>query len=411
MSADLPSISLPPPPTGAFDLLNGVRVLDLTTSLAGPYAGQVLGDLGADVVKIERPGSGDDARSWGPPFLDGFALWFLSVNRNKRSLTLDYANPRGREILGRLVSQADATLLNLRPSVLAKLGIDEAGLRAHRADLIYCSITGFGLTGARRDWPGYDLIAEGYSGVMDLTGEPDGPPQKVGTPAADLLAGKDAAQAILAALFDRQRTGRGHCIDVSLIESMTGFMAPRIVPYLGSGEIMHRSGARDSVIAVYQTFETADSPMTLGLGNDVIFRRFCGAVGRPDWAEDPANADNVGRRNRRQELVDQIQAELRRQPRAHWLELFAAQGVPAGPINAVDEVVRDSELLARGLFYAVPGLTSPMPQVGTGWHLDGRPNGCRLPPPALGAHTEAVLAEWIGLEPAETARLREEGIA
>ena len=326
-------------------------------------------------------------------------------------MTLDYTRPRGREILGALVTGSDVVVVNLRPSAQARLGVDYASLRQHRADLIYCSLTGFGLTGRRRDLGCYDLIAEGYSGVMDLTGEPDGEPQKIGTPAADLLAGRDAAQAVLAALFDRQRTGRGHLIHISLVESMTSFMAPRIVPYLGSGEVPRRSGARDSVIAIYQTFRTADHLMTLGLGNDAIFRRFCSAVGRPDWAEDPANADNARRRERRRELVAEIQAELLRHPRAYWLERFARAGVPAGPINAVDEVVRDPELLARGLFYAVPATPFPIPQVGTGWQLDGRPNGCRLPPPELGADTKAVLEGWLGLDRAEIASLREEGIA
>jgi crotonobetainyl-CoA:carnitine CoA-transferase CaiB-like acyl-CoA transferase len=191
---------------------------------------------------------------------------------------------------------------------------------------------------------------------------------------------------------------------------MTGFMVPRIVPYLGSGEVPRRTGARDSVIAVYQTFETADQPMTLGLGNDAIFHRFCQAVGRPEWAEDPANANNARRRARRQELVAEIQAELRRQPRAHWLELFAARGVPAGPINSVDEVVRDPNLLERGIFYVVPSGDSFIPQVGTGWQLDGQANGCRLPPPRLGADSEAVLEEWLGMGRAEVEELRGEGV-
>jgi hypothetical protein len=221
---ELPSVS-----SGAsFALLAGVRVLDLTTSIAGPYASLLLGDLGAEVIKVERPCVGDDARHWGPPFLDGESLWFLSVNRNKRSLALDYARAEGHALLLELVAQSDVVILNQLPRLQAKLGTDYATLKGAREDLIHVALTGFGLTGERADRPCYDLIAEGFSGVMDLTGEAGGPPQKIGTPAADLLAGSDAALAAVAALLDRQRTGRGHQIDVALVESMTRFMSPRL---------------------------------------------------------------------------------------------------------------------------------------------------------------------------------------
>ena len=276
---------------------------------------------------------------------------------------------------------------------------------------MYCSITGFGLTGRRRDLASYDLIAEGHSGVMDLTGEPDSPPQKVGTPAADLLAGMDGAFAVVTALFDRQRSGQGHVVDVSLVESMTRFLTPRVVSYLGSGELPRRSGGRDSVIAVYQAFDTADDPITLGLANDRTFQRFCQVAGRPEWADDPAYDHNQARRERRPELVARIQEVLRTRTRAEWLEAFAAAGVPAGPINTVADLARDDELLDRGMLFSIPvDGASPVPQVGTGFQLDGAPNGGATAPRPLGADTDDVLQGWAGLGPAEIEALRTAGV-
>lgn len=391
----------------ALDLLQGVRVLDLTTSIAGPYATLLLADFGASVVKIEQPGAGDDARAWGPPFLDGESLWFISVNRNKQSLTLDYARREGLEVLKRMVVQADVIVINKTSPVQRKLGIDFESLRQMNPRLIHVSVTGFGLEGARSKLPCYDLIAEGYSGVMDLTGEPDQGPQKIGTPAADLLAGTDATLAVLAALLDRARTGRGHCIDIAMVESMARFMAPRIVPYLGSGELPRRSGGRDSVIAVYQVFHASDGPLTIGLGNDAIWTRFWDALGHPEIGKDPRYVANSLRRELRAEIVDEIQAIIAEQPRAHWLELFEAARIPAGPINRVDEVVADEELVRRGLFYSAMQGESRIPQVGLGIRVDGNPQTFRKPPPRLGEDTEAVLRAWLNLEDAEIAQLRQ----
>lgn len=394
----LPLENLPPAPRGdAFDLLDGVRVLDMTTSIAGPYATLLLADYGADVVKIERPGSGDDARAWGPPFLDGGSLWFMSVNRNKRSVAVDYTAEPGRSLFEKLVAAADVVVLNQVPRVQEKLNTDPETLQALNSALIVAAVTGFGLNGERKDKPCYDLIAEGYSGVMDLTGEADSPPQKVGTPAADLLAGHDLALAVAAALVRKGRTGQGAVIDVSMVESMTRFMVPRIASYLGSGEVPARSGARDSVIAVYQVFETADDPMTLGLGNDAIWKRFWEAVGQPVRGEDPATATNSDRRKVRVELVKEIQGILKTRPRAAWLELFDANKVPAGPIQRVDEVCADRHLHERGFLYTIdrPG-RRPSPQVGTGVQVDGRANTPRRAPPDLGADEAGVRADWLG---------------
>ena len=398
---DLPSRSAP-----SLDLLAGMKVLDLTSSIAGPYAGQLLADLGATVVKVEKPQTGDDARSWGPPFLHGESLWFMSVNRGKQSITLDFSVPKGRELLHKLVAQSDVVLLNLVMRSQRKLGLDSASLRALNPRLVHVSLTGFGLQGQRADLPCYDLIAEGYSGVMDLTGEADTPPQKVGTPAADLLAGHDAAMAVVAALLRRQRDGTGCDIDVSMVESMSRFMAPRLMPYLGSGEVGRRSGGRDSVIAIYQVFDTADEPMTLGLGNDAIWRRFWEAVDRPEVARDPAFASNVQRRDQRDRIVAQIAAILITQPRAHWLRVFGQARVPAGPIYRLDELAADPALRETGFIYRSDGPDGPVPQVGLGIRFDGRSEGTEMPPPKLGAHTEKVLGSWLACSADELGQLR-----
>jgi crotonobetainyl-CoA:carnitine CoA-transferase CaiB-like acyl-CoA transferase len=390
-------------------LLEGVRVLDLTTSIAGPYATLLLADLGANVIKVERR-EGDDTRYWGPPFLAQQSLWFLAVNRNKRSMTLDFSTPQGRELLHALAAQHDVVVTNQVGRSQQKLGMDYATLSALNPGLVHVSITGFGVSGARSALPSYDLIAEGYSGVMDLTGEAGAPPQKVGTPAADLLSGMDAAMAVAAALYRRRADGKGCAIDISMVESMTRFMAPRLVPVLGSGELPRRSGARDSVVAVYQSFDTADEPITLGLGNDGIWRRFWAALGDPDYGAAERFRSNKDRRAARPEIVERIQALLRQRPRAQWLELFAAHRIPAGPINRLDEVAADTELQARGMLYSVPAFGAVIPQVGLGIRVDDTAETYRAPPPGLGEHTDAVLREQLGLAEAEIARLREQQI-
>ena len=408
MTDQLPYRSLPARESGGgYRLLDGIRVLDLTSSLAGPYATMLLADLGAEVVKVERPGTGDDSRSWGPPFLDGAALWFLATNRNKRSMTLDYSREPGRGTLHRLIAESDVLISTFRGSTQERLGIDYPSARALRPDLVHASISGYGLTGPNADLTGYDLIAEGVSGVMDLTGEPDQLPQKVGTAAADLLAGMDAAYAVVAALYDRERTGRGHQIDVSLVESMSRFLAPKLMSYLGSGELQRRSGGRDSVIAVYQLFETADEPMNLALGNDAIFRRFAAAIDRPELADDPRYATNADRREHREELVELIGDLLRTKPRDQWLDLFRSATVPAGPINHIEDVAGNPHLAARSFLYAIPE-GAGQPQVNTGWHLDGEPNGYRLPPPVLGADTDRILTDWLGMSADELRTARKE---
>lgn len=406
----LPAASLPEGRTNeGFRILGDVRVIDLTTSIAGPYASMLLSDFGAEVIKVERPG-GDDARHWGPPFLDGESLWFLAVNRNKKSVVVDPAGERGRAVLERLLDKADVVVTNQLPAAQRKLGLDAETLRKARPGLIHVSITGFGLSGPRAASPCYDLIAEGYSGVMDLTGPADSEPQKVGAPAADMLAGADAAMAVLAALHRRAASGQGASIDISLTESMIRFMSPRMVPYLGSGDVPRRSGGRDSVIAIYQAFDTLDLPLTLGLGNDAIWRRFWEAVSHPEESMRADRATNADRRAQRAEIVARIQAILRTRPRAEWLERLAAARVPAGPIYRLDEVVEDPHFQARSTFFRIAEGGSDIPQVGLGIHLDGAPAGYFAPPPRLGEHTEPVLRELLRYDDEEIDSLRVQGV-
>ncbi len=374
-----------------FDFLAGCRVLDLTTSIAGPYATMLLADFGAEVIKIERP-AGDDARHWGPPFLEGEALWFTAVNRNKKSVVLDMRSPGGRAHFEGLLDGADVFISNQPPDIQQKLGLDHATLSARRSSLIHVSITGFGLTGARAGLTSYDLIAEGYSGIMDITGAPESTPQKIGAPAADMLAGQDAAMATMAAYLGRQKTGRGACIDISLLESMTRFLSCRIASYLGSGEVPVRSGGTDSVIAIYQSFDTADKPLNLGLGSDAIWQRFWTLVGEPDYAARPEFANNLLRRENRAAIVARIQSVLRRHKRAEWLDLLALARVPAGPINSIDEVAQDAALQERGLFFTLRDDERLVPQIGLGIRIDNQTARPRGAPPKLGQHTAEILS-------------------
>lgn len=405
-----PLSALPQRNAPSLDLLSGIKVLDLTTSIAGPYAGQLLADMGATVLKVEKPKGGDDARAWGPPFLHGESLWFMAVNRGKQSLTLDFSKPEGKVVLDQLVAQSDVVLLNLVARGQRKLGLDADTLRAINPKLIHLSLTGFGLQGERADIPCYDLIAEGYSGVMDLTGELENGPQKVGTPAADLLSGHDAAMSVIAALYRRQRDGVGCSIDISMVESMSRFMSPRLMPHLGSGEIYRRSGGRDSVIAIYQVFETSDDPMTLGLGNDAIWKRFWEAVGQPEVALNPAYASNAQRREARPELVEMIAKVLITQPREYWLNLFTKARVPAGPIQRLDQLARDKVLHDSGFIYRTQGPDGDIPQVGLGIRFDGRTEGTQVPPPKLGADTQTILKDWLALDESAVEQLRAQSI-
>jgi len=399
-------IHLPSPKHNhCFSALQNIKVLDFSTSVAGPYGCQLLADFGAEVVKIEKPITGDDARGWGPPFLDNESLWFLSVNRNKSSVVIDMALDEGKALFNKLICEADVLVTNLLPKVQKKLKIDFESLKTLNPQLIHASLTGFGLEGKRSNFPCYDLIAEGYSGVMDMTGEINQDPQKIGTPAADLLAGMDLALATMAALLQRAKDNQGHAIDIAMVDSMTRFMTPRLISYLGSGELPRRDGAKESVIAIYQVFQTADEPITLGLGNDAIWKRFWSALNEPEYINDPKYTSNADRRKLRQQLVQAIQERLLKQPKAYWLDLFQSNNIPAGPINRLDQISSDAEMFQRGMFYSLNNKSSEIPQVGLGIQIDGQQSFCSKPPPKLGADTSMILEKWLNLSNLEIENL------
>jgi crotonobetainyl-CoA:carnitine CoA-transferase CaiB-like acyl-CoA transferase len=391
--------------SNSFDALKNIKVLDLSTSIAGPYGCQLLADFGAEVIKIEKPIGGDDSRAWGPPFLNNESLWYLSVNRNKSSVVIDMTQPEGRRLLEKLVAQADVLVTNFLPKVQKKLEVDAAHLQQINPQLIHISLTGFGLEGERSSFACYDLIAEGYSGVMDMTGEIDQGPQKIGTPAADLLAGMDLAMATMAALIKRSRDQQGHSIDIAMVDSMTRFMTPRLLSYLGSGTLPRRDGAKESVIAIYQVFQTLDEPITLGLGNDAIWKRFWTALNEPNFLLNTQYQSNVDRRQHRQELVSLIQDRLKMRSRNDWLKLFQENNIPAGPINRLDQISSDPEMLKRGMFYSVPKDGVVIPQVGLGIQIDGEQSFCHKPPPTLGEDTSKVLREWLSFSSADIDQL------
>lgn len=389
--------------------LRGIRVVDLSTSYAGPTATMYLGDLGADVVKVERPG-GDDARAWGPPFVDGEAAWFLAANRNKRSVCLDIRRPAGRLLLDRLLASADVLVASLNPCKLERLALAPERVRTTHPHLVYCAISGFGLTGPQADRPGYDLIAQARSGLMSVTGHRGGRPQRVSTALSDIVAGTNAALAICAALVRRQRGGGGDLVDVALLEADLGLMAPRIASYLAGEPEPRPSGGTDSVLAVYQAFDTADRPIVLAVGNDAMWGRLCRALGLDALADDPRWATNADRRARREELCEALQRRLRERPAAHWTALLGAAAVPCEPVQSLGEVVADRQVRARGAIadHPHPG-GGAFAAVRAPFVLHDTEFACTAPP-RVGEHTREVLRE-AGIAAEELDELLEDGTA
>jgi crotonobetainyl-CoA:carnitine CoA-transferase CaiB-like acyl-CoA transferase len=363
-----------------------------------------LGDLGADVIKVERPG-GDDARGWGPPFLGGESAWFLSANRNKRSVCVDLATQDGLDLLYRLVRDADVFVENFNPAKLDRLGLAPEQLRSHTPGLIYCALSGFGLDGPDSARPGYDLIAQARSGLMSVTGARGGPPQRVSTALSDVVAGMVAALAITAALVRRAETGEGDVIDISLAEADLALLAPRIAAYLAGGPEPEPSGGTDSVLAIYQGFETADDAIVLAVGNDQIWQRCCEVLGLEEFAADASLSTNAGRVAAREQLIDRIAQRLVQEPALHWLERFAAAGVPCQRVSRLSEVVQDPQFRFRGIFgeyeHAAAGRYSA---VRAPWRTSSADRGPGVPAPMLGADTVSVLTES-GLGPDEIERL------
>jgi crotonobetainyl-CoA:carnitine CoA-transferase CaiB-like acyl-CoA transferase len=396
--------------TASTDPLAGIRVIDSSSSYAGPTAAMYLADMGADVVKVERPGAGDDSRTWGPPFVGTESAWFLSANRNKRSACVDLSNPEGCEVLLRMLDHADVFVENLNPGKLTRLGLHPDQVRPRCPRLIYCAVSGFGLDGPDADSPGYDLVAQARSGLMSVTGARGGIPQRVSTALSDVVTGIIAAFAISAALVRRERTGEGELIDVSLLESDLALLAPRIAAFAAGEPEPRPSGGTDSVLAVYQPFETADVPIVLAVGNDRMWQRCCSVLELDELAADPELATNAGRRMRRSEVLERVAARLLTRPAADWLERFAAAGVPCQPIHHLSQVLADPQVRSRGSIgdFEHPS-AGPYRTVRAPWRLASTDRGPARPAPALGEHTVEVLTEC-GLDDEETRQLLAAGI-
>jgi crotonobetainyl-CoA:carnitine CoA-transferase CaiB-like acyl-CoA transferase len=382
--------------------LAGLRVIELARILAGPWAGQILADLGADVVKVERKGSGDDTRGWGPPFVEAAggghlgAAYFHATNRGKRSIELDFDNHEGRRIVTKLAARADVLIENFKVGSLTKFGLDYASLSKENPRLIYCSITGFGQTGPSAARPGYDLMAQGMGGIMDLTGAPDGEPQRAGVPVADIFTGVYSAVGILAALAQRERTGRGCLVDTALLDSQVGVLANQALNYLVSGEVPKRIGNAHPNIVPYQVFPVADGHIIIATGNDSQFAKLCAVLGEPKIAQEPGYLVNSDRLTHREELVARLSALTRRWPRADLLAKLEEVQVPAGPINSLDQVFGDPQVVHRGMRIDRPSAAAKggtVPGVRTPIMIDRQPMAAERPSPRLGEHTAEVLQE------------------
>jgi len=386
--------------------LAGVRVLDLSRILAGPTATQLLGDLGADIVKVEKPGEGDDTRRWGPPFVTGDdgsptkeSAYYLCANRNKRSIDIDIATPAGVALVLELLEHADILVENYKVGGLAKYGLGYAQLRARFPRLVYCSITGFGQTGPYAHRAGYDFLIQGMGGIMSLTGEPTGLPMKVGVGIADIMTGMYATVGILAALRHRDATGQGQQIDISLLDTQIAWLANAGTNYLMSRQNPTRLGNGHPNIVPYQVFATADAPMILAVGNDGQFRKFCECVGLPHLVSDPHYTTNVARIEHREHLCELIERQLAKRPRADWLALLEAIGVPCGPVNNLEQVFSDPHVRARGaeLALAYPGAASgTVSLLANPLKLSETPITYRHAPPRQDEHRDAVLHDWLG---------------
>lgn len=405
--------------TGA---LSHLRVLDLSRVLAGPWASQILADLGAEVIKVEQPGKGDDTRAWGPPYLKDSAgrdttesAYFLSTNRGKKSVTIDITRAAGQALIRQLAAQADILLENFKVGGLAKYGLDYESLKAINPRLIYCSITGFGQTGPYKDRPGYDFMIQGMGGLMSVTGEqddlPGGGPQKVGVALADVLTGLYATVAVLAALAHRDQSGVGQSIDLALFDVQLACLANQASNYLISGVPPRRLGNAHPNIVPYQVFATADGYIILAVGNDRQFARFCELAGRPELATDERFATNAVRVHNRETLVPIVHDLMIQRGSQAWLDALEQAGIPCGPINALDQVFADPQIQHRGMRVELPHpLAGVVPLTASPLRLSATPVRYQGPPPTLGQHTDEVLGERLGLNAADIDALRAEGI-
>jgi crotonobetainyl-CoA:carnitine CoA-transferase CaiB-like acyl-CoA transferase len=409
------------PMTGA---LSHITVLDLSRVLAGPWAGQVLADLGAEVIKIERPGSGDDTRAFGPPFLrdangdeaaGADAAYYLCANRNKKSVTVDISTPEGQTIVRDLARSCDIVLENFKVGGLLAYGLDYDSLKAVNARLIYCSITGFGQTGPYASRAGYDFLIQGMGGLMSITGrgagEPGAGPQKAGVAVADILTGLYASIGVLAALNHRERTGVGQHIDLALLDVQVACLGNQALNYLISGQVPHSLGNAHPNIVPYQDFPTRDGDMIIAVGNDAQFSRLCAVAGLAELATDPRFASNKERVGNRALLIEKLRAVTRTRPTAQWIADLERVGVPCGPINAIDAVFADPQVRARAMHVELPHpISGTVPLVANPLRLSATPVAYRSAPPLLGADTREVLAQRLGLPPSELDTLADKGV-
>lgn len=395
--------------------LDGVRILDLSRVLAGPVCTQILGDLGAEIIKIEKPGEGDDTRSWGPPYLkdkDGAdtneSAYYLSANRNKQSVTIDIATPEGQALIHALAAKSDVLIHNFKPGGLDKYGLGFDAMHAAHPHLVYTAISGFGQDGPLSREPGYDLMAQAMGGLMGHTGAIDGEPMKAGVALVDVMTGLYAAIGTLAALRARDATGKGQMVDVALLDVTLASMTNLAQYFLTSGAPPKRYGNAHSTIVPYQAFAAADGYMVVAVGNDHQFRKFAGVLGHPEWADDLRFAHNGARVTNRDTLVPMIAGILKTRSVAEWVAALEAVFVPAAPVNAIDQVFAIPQIQARGMEIEMqhPLSDAPVHLVGSPFHLSETPVSYRLPPPVMGEHTAAALARLLGLKDAELADLK-----
>jgi crotonobetainyl-CoA:carnitine CoA-transferase CaiB-like acyl-CoA transferase len=401
--------------------LSHIRVLDLSRVLAGPWAAQFLADMGAEVIKIERPGEGDDTRGWGPPFVvepsegdPGMSAYFVCTNRGKKSVTVDISNPKGQELIRRLAALSDVLIENFKVGGLAKYGLDYPSLKHVNPRLVYCSITGFGQTGPYAPRAGYDFLVQAMGGLMSVTGEPDtvpgGGPVKVGVAISDEISGMNALAAILTALIKRERTGEGEYIDVALLDSTVSALINQASTYLVAGTVPGRMGNAHPTVVPYQAFRTKDGHIILAVGNDGQFQRFCAAAGLEELANDERYRTNAGRIRNRETLIPHIADRMRTRTSADWIELLESRAVPCGPINTIDRVFADPQVIARGMRRELtqPGAV-PVAVTANPVRMASHDTTAAKPPPRLGEDTEAVLTALLGLSSKEIAELRAAG--
>ena len=393
------------------EALEGIRVIDLSRILAGPYCSMLLGDMGAEIIKIEQPGTGDGSRQWGPPWIAGESAYYLSVNRNKKSLTLNLKHPEGQAILKKLIASADILVENFLPGTLERMGLDYPTLSANFPGLIYCSITGYGQNGPYKDRPGYDFIIQAQGGLMSITGPADGQPYKVGVAIVDITAGLYALSAILAALHYRKRSGRGQYIDVALLDAQIAWMVNVAHNYFATGEAPTRYGNAHPNIVPYEIFQTSDGHLGLGIGTDAQYQRFCEVIGRTDLWEDKRFQSNAGRVEHRDVLVPLLNEVFPSRSTSVWIELFVNNNIPAGRVNDLPSLFSDPQVAAREMVQEIqhPDL-GPIKQLSPVARLSETPARICLAPPRLGEHTDSLLRTELGYTEVDLVRLESEGV-